>query len=185
MQKYIIILFFLIISVFSYSQTDTTIASPDTTKLGKKVKNSTLAMVLSAVVPGAGQVYNGKFWKVPFIYGGFYASFYFARKFNYQYQAYKNDILFVYDSTRTGPTTTGIYDLQTLVNDSSISRRKRDLTIIGAIAIYALNIIDAYIDAELSNFDVSEDLSMKIYPSINYFKPNNPNLSLTVQFYFK
>ncbi len=185
MRKHIIILFFFLsISIYSFSQTDTT-NTTDSIKTEKKAKNSTLAMVLSAVVPGSGQVYNGKFWKVPFIYAGFFASFYYARQFNYQYLAYRNDILLISDTTRTGPPTTGVYDLATLEKDYDISRRYRDLIIIGGVVMYALNIIDAYIDAELSNFDVSEDLSMRIYPSFNYLNPNNPNLSLTVQFYFK
>jgi len=124
-------------------------------------------------------------WKVPIVYAGLYASYYFFSEFNTDYNIFRSDILLVQDTTNHDViTASGIYGLSELEDKYDEYRRKRDLAFIGGVLVWGLNILDAYIDAELSNFDVSEDLSIRIKPSINYFNPYNPNLSLTVQFYF-
>jgi len=185
MRKYIFLVSFLFIFTFSYSQKENNIFHADTTKEGKKIKNPSFAIALSAFVPGAGQIYNGKFWKIPIIYGGFYASYYFTKQANKEYQMYRSDILLVSDTSFHGTTQSDFYDLNTLANKSNIAIRKRDLYFMIGGLVWILNIVDAYIDAELSNFDVSDDLSMRIYPSMNYYCSNNYNVMLNVQFYLK
>lgn len=186
MKKSFLLLLLLLLISFSYAQTDTCSSFADTTKTGNKIKNPKLAIVLSSVLPGAGQVYNGKFWKVPIVYAGLYTSYYFLSEFNTDYKVYRNDILLVQDTANHNVITiSGFTDLDELKGKYNEYRRKRDLAFIGGVLVWGLNVIDAYIDAELSDFDVSEDLSIRVKPSINYFNTYNPNLSLTVQFYFK
>lgn len=186
MRKYFLLtLLLLFVFTFSFAQKENNIFHADTTKEGHKIKNSYLAMGLSAVVPGSGQIYNGKFWKIPIFYSGFYASYYFTKKYNIKYQMYSNDILLVSDTTFHGITQSGEYNLSTLQGDYDVARRNRDLYFLAGGLVWILNIIDAYIDAELSNFDVSDDLSMRIYPSMNYYSSNNYNVMLNVQFYLK
>lgn len=121
------------------------------------------AAILSAILPGLGQVYNRKYWKVPIIYaglGGFGYMFYFN---NSQYNDYRKQVRAAYDND---PAT--LYDtryspdqLQTL---KLYYRKYRDIAIIGLGVIYLVNIIDANVDAHLKTFDVSDNLSMNIEP---------------------
>jgi hypothetical protein len=187
MRKIIIFTIFLLSFNYILAQNDTTHnETKNIKKTSKKEKNSTLAMALSAVIPGAGQIYNGKYYEVPIIYGALYASYYLERRANWAYQAYRSDILLLQDTTRTGGRpVSGITDLDILAQKYNTSRRSRDFMIMVGVGVWVLNIIDAYIGAELSNFDVSDDLSLKIYPSVNMLTYNQPNINLTIQLKFK
>ncbi len=120
---------------------------------------------MSAVVPGAGQVYNRKWWKLPIIYGGF-AGLGYAIVFNSnELKAYKDAYLIRIDDDSTNVDQfDGIYTDANLLELQEFHRRNRDFAIVGAFVLYALNIIDANVDAHLFDFDVSEDLSMKVEP---------------------
>lgn len=136
----------------------------DTVK-AKKPHSPRLATILSAVAPGAGQIYNRKWWKLPIIYGGF-AGLGYAIAFNTQeYNTYKDAYLIRVDDDSTNVDQfDGIYTDANLLELQEFYRRNRDFAIVGAFVLYVLNIVDANVDAHLFDFDVSEDLSMKIEP---------------------
>lgn len=188
MRYLIFLLFFVIFSFQIFSQNDSLIAiNQDTiTKKVKPIRNPTIAVTLSAVLPGAGQIYNRKYYKIPIIYGIFGGIVFYVRKSQWAYVAYRNDILLMQDETIPKYLkfpTTGIKDLNELANNYNIARRQRDLFFIGGILWWTLNVIDAYVDAELSNFDISDDLSFNFRPYYNSFA-QNPFYGLTFQIYF-
>lgn len=144
--------------------------------------------VLMALVPGLGQIYNRKFWKLPIVYGGLMGCMYAVTWNNRNYQdystAYKDimmdaeepnrpveefhtswqDLLGVGYDPKEWVTNT---NFQTqLKNRKDYYRRYRDLSIIITVGVYALSIIDAYVDAQLFDFDISPDLSMHWEPSV-------------------
>lgn len=131
------------------------------------------AALMSAILPGLGQAYNHKYWKIPVIYIGFTGLSYLAIQNNKWYSesktAYKN---------HTGD------DAQTIAN-MGYYHRNRDLSIIACAAVYILNVVDASVDAHLFTFDVSDDLSLNFQPSIYIYSavhPSIPSLSLTLNF---
>lgn len=144
--------------------------------------------VLMALVPGLGQIYNRKFWKLPIVYGGLMGCMYAVTWNNRNYQdystAYKDimmdaeepnrpveefhtswqDLLGVGYDPKEWVTNT---NFQTqLKNRKDYYRRYRDLSIIITVGVYALSIIDAYVDAQLFDFDISPDLSMHWEPTV-------------------
>ena len=122
------------------------------------------AALLSAVLPGAGQAYNKKYWKVPIVYAGV-AGFGFAIVNNHKtYVAYRNALII---NTDNDPST--VNQFPGISNDGlkrvrDAFRRYRDLSIILSIVFYGLNIADAVVDAHLADFDVSPDLSARLSP---------------------
>jgi hypothetical protein len=121
------------------------------------------ASIMSICLPGLGQAYNRKFWKVPIIYaglGGFGYMFYF---YNSQYNDISKNLRYENDDD---PTTVNAsrYSSSQLQELKIKPHKMRDWSIIGLSAIYILNIIDANVDAHLKTFDVSDDLSLKIGP---------------------
>lgn len=139
------------------------------------------AVWLAAICPGLGQIYNRKYWKLPIIYGGFVGLAYAITWNNRMYNTYKQAYL---DLTDNNPNTNSYLNvfpkgsitntnqidkawLQTaLQQEVNIFRRYRDLSIISAIGLYAVSMVDAYVDAQLSNFDITPDLSLRVSPSI-------------------
>lgn len=141
--------------------------------------NPTRAMWLSALCPGAGQIYNRRYWKLPIVIGAFvgltYGTSWNNRMLNDYSKAYR-DISDNDPNTRSYmdfyPPTVKESDLDktwltnTLKNRRDYYRRYRDICIIGIAAVYVLNIIDAYVDASMMHFDVSDDLSMQLKPAV-------------------
>lgn len=128
----------------------------------KNIKDPKKATILSAILPGSGQVYNGKSWKVPIIYGGFATNIYFIEFNDRRYKALR-EALFQLDAGE--PNDFPNLNRDGLVRQVNFWRRNRDLNYFLFIGIYALNIIDAQVDAHLSSFDVSENLTFKFEPS--------------------
>ena len=144
--------------------------------------------VLMALVPGLGQIYNRKFWKLPIVYGGLMGCMYAVTWNNRNYQdystAYKDIMMDAEEPNRpveefhtSWQDFLGVgYDpkewvtnpnFQTqLTNRKYYYRRYRHLSIIITVGVYALSIIDAYVDAQLFDFDISPDLSMHWEPSV-------------------
>lgn len=132
-----------------------------------KQKNPKRASWLSAALPGAGQVYNGKYWKVPVVYGAVGSSIYMVNYNNAQYQRFLNAyILENDDDTLTVSEFSGIRTTDNIEYYKDQFRRSRDLWAIGVLASYLLNIIDASVDAHLSNYDISDDLSLYYRPQL-------------------
>lgn len=115
-----------------------------------ETKSTTLAMVLSAVVPGAGQIYTGRYWKIPIIWG---AGIYFGSIWSRANNLYK-DARDRYQASLQGG---GAGDAQARY-ERDFYRDERDRFAFYIAITYALNIIDAYVGASLYNFDVSDDL---------------------------
>ncbi len=119
------------------------------------------ATVLSIVLPGAGQVYNKKIWKVPIIYaglGGFGYMFYINQN---QYSIYRKNLIAENDKDSTTVNSSGFSSSQ-LQSQKLYYRKFRDLSAFGVILMYALNVIDANVDGHLKTFDVSDDLSLEL-----------------------
>ena len=133
----------------------------------RKAHSPKLATILSAVAPGAGQIYNRKYWKLPIIYGAFAGLIYGAVWNHQQFRTYKSAYLLRIDDD---PTTIdqfqGQYSDDNLLSLQADYRKNRDLCFIFTGVIYALNIVDAAVDAHLFDFDVGEDLSMKVEPIV-------------------
>lgn len=137
------------------------------------------AMWLAIVIPGAGQIYNRKFWKLPIVYGGFLGCLYAIRWNNQMLHDYSQAYMDIMDNdpntqsynqflhlgnTITPENTERYQDLFRRRKD--YYRRYRDLSIFCLIGVYALSVIDAYVDASLSEFDISKDLSLKVHPAV-------------------
>jgi len=147
---------------------------------------------MGAIIPGYGQILNKKYWKLPLVYGGFLGCAYAISWNSGQYQTYKTAYLDIlrYASDNSykaivdkNPSAVSFYQvlpkgekiedfggisgltttLQTIYNNT---RRYRDLSIIATVAYYALTLVDAYVDAQLYDFDISPNLSMHVQPAL-------------------
>jgi len=136
------------------------------------------ALWLGLVIPGAGQFYNRKYWKLPIIYGGFLGCVYALTWNSQMLQDYSQAYLDIVDSD---PNTKSYekmlppnYDIEgkearfagIFQNKKDTFRRFRDLSLFAFGGVYLLSVIDAYVDAELSTFDISPDLSLHFQPTM-------------------
>ena len=151
--------------------------------VGKPEHSPHRATIYSAVLPGLGQIYNKKYWKVPLIYIGLGTFGYFIDWNNDQYMQYREAYADIVDDD---PNTNsfeelnfeGRWDLDNsgqrsqftdaLKRAKDTSRRNRDLVIMSTVAFYALNIIDASVDAHFFDFDISDDLTFQWVPGPIY-----------------
>jgi hypothetical protein len=139
-------------------------APKDTLRKSPNGKNPKKASILSAILPGAGQVYNGKYWKLPILYGGGAALGYFIGVNNQQYEICRKSYLQVKAGEKD--YFNGAYDAEQLARLREYWRRNRDLLIIVSGFTYLMNIADAAVDAHLSQFDVNDDLSLRVQPAL-------------------
>lgn len=129
------------------------------------------------VFPGGGQIYNHKYWKLPIVYGGFLGCAYALNWNNQMYSDYSQAYLDIMDDD---PGTASYedflpprYDIEAnkdylkrvFKNRKDSYRRQRDLSIFCFIGVYLISVVDAYVDAELSNFDITDDLSVQVRPT--------------------
>ncbi len=147
------------------------------------IPNPKKAMWLAIVFPGGGQIYNRKYWKLPIVYGGFLGCVYALNWNNTMYRDYSQAYIDIMDDDPNTKSYENFvppsYDVnKNMERMKSLFKRKkdfyrryRDLSIFCMIGVYALSVLDAYIDAELSSFDISRDLSMKVRPTIINDKP--------------
>ena len=134
------------------------------------------ATTLACIFPGAGQVYNHSYWKVPFVVGGFASMVYCIDWNNRGYQRFKKAYALLADYQQhpenypDGPTDEfhGRYSADFIRNLRNNYRRNRDLCIIITGGLYILQIVDAHVDAHLKDYDISDDLSMNIEPLVDY-----------------
>ncbi|PID88375.1 MAG: hypothetical protein CSB06_00435 [Bacteroidia bacterium] len=139
-----------------------------------KKRSPVKAALFSALLPGAGQVYNRKFWKVPIVYGtlGLTLSSFFY--YNNQYHRYLDGLVELLDyqkeTDKSKQPQLTIFDagtdIETVKKYKDLYRRRRDLMALLFFTSYMLNWVDALVDAHLSDFDVSDDLSMQIRPTV-------------------
>lgn len=144
------------------------ISTPDQETIMAKKHSPKTATIRSAILPGLGQVYNKKYWKVPIIYGGFAVAGWYLRDNLQNIERYKNAIIAENDGDPNTSNDTG-FNQEQLLRLVDQYKGWRDLSYIAIAAIYILNIVDASVDAHLFYFDVSPDLSLGVDP---YFSPN-------------
>lgn len=139
------------------------------------------AAFYSAIVPGLGQAYNKKYWKIPIVYGAIGTGVYFYTTNNQEYHryrdAYKQRLKGLNDEFK------GQYSDATLINAQRTFQRNRDLSLIITVGLYVLNIVEANVDAHLRQFNVDDNLSFQpeIYPTdINQIQ--NVGLTMTYRF---
>jgi hypothetical protein len=133
---------------------------------------------LAVVIPGAGQIYNRKYWKLPIVYGGFMGCLYAYNWNNQMYSDYRQAFLDIMDAD---PNTKSYedffrpgYDFEgnreyienVFKKRKDRYRRWRDLSVFAFIGVYALSVIDAYVDAQLANFDISDNINLSINPQM-------------------
>ena len=137
------------------------------------------AAFYSGVLPGLGQAYNKKYWKIPIVYGGIAAGVYFYQRNTEDYNrfrdAYKRRLAGYQDDEFQGVSDARLRDAQ------KTAGRNRDVSLAMAIGVYLLNILDANVDAHLLRYNLNEDLSLR--PKFHYqsgFRPSNYGLSLNI-----
>ena len=165
------------------------------------------ALWLAVVLPGAGQIYNRKYWKLPIIYGGFVGSIYALQWNNQMYRDYSQAYLDLSDEDPNTQSYNQFLHFGRQIGDGEEDRqireryktlfkkrkdyfrRYRDLSFFVLLGVYALSVIDAYVDASLSEFDISKDLSMKVSPAVindqsgkNPIKSNALGLQCSISF---
>ena len=153
--------------------------SKETKEEVEKKHSPKTASILSAVLPGTGQIYNGSWWKTPIVYAGFAGLGYGL----YFYQDYYSSFKKAYNNYRNPYLEKGLNPpsdtVLTVRGESGYSplgvqqgrdyyRKYRDLCVIGVCAWYIINILDAYVEAHLFEFDVSDDLTIQWQPTFNY-----------------
>lgn len=142
------------------------IAEEEKTVVADTTKNRVRTATLLALIPGGGQIYNGKYWKLPLVYGALGATVY-ATIFNHdQYQIYLNAFNKRLDDNANNDEFVGVYSDRQLIELQNQYRKWRDLSIILTAAAYGLQVLDAYVDAHLQSFDVSDDLTLKWEPAV-------------------
>jgi hypothetical protein len=127
------------------------------------------ATILALTLPGSGQIYNKRYWKAGLVYAGG-VGIYMAYRFNQDsLNAYQTE----YINRLNGDTASyGNLSTQSIRNFRNQHRRYRDISLLGFAALYALQVIDANVDAHLQEFRVNKDLSLKVKPSIYAWHPN-------------
>lgn len=194
LTKRIILLLFLSASSFlsSFGQQ----VSGDTTAVFKGEKETLTheeletehspkkATILSALIPGAGQIYNKKYWKLPIVWGGIGVSLYYSQVNRNEYHKWKDQYI-----KRLDPDQEDDYPLASdasLENQMTTYRKWMETSYVVAGVVYILQILDANVDAQLMSFDVSDDLSLNVRPDayINQ-RINRPTYGLTLTLGFK
>ena len=139
------------------------------------------ASIYSAIIPGLGQLYNKKYWKLPIVYAALGSAAYFTYENGQKYKQYRDAFLL----RQEGGTDEydGNYTDSQLITIMEYYERNKELSLLMTAAIYILNIVDASVDAHLFDFDVSEDLSLNTSPKlIQTQRGYQPSLSLKMNF---
>jgi len=153
----------------------------DTFVLDEEYHSPARAAMLSAALPGLGQIYNKKYWKLPILYGGTAGLIFGMQLSNNRYkmwrQAYydaklgdffNDEIIEYFDDLNIDLTQYTIdKQINTFERNKDTWKKRRDYYVLGLAGIYLLNIVDAHVDAYFLNFDVSEDLTLKIDPFVD------------------
>ena len=160
------------------------VAAVDIRKIEKRdwttwTPNPNRALWLALVIPGGGQIYNRKYWKLPIFYGGMMGCIYALTWNNMMYRDYSQAYLDIMDSDPATQSYNKFLHLGATITQANEERYKklfksrkdkyrrwRDMSMFCLIGVYALSVIDAYVDAELSEFDISKDLSLKVSPTV-------------------
>ena len=142
--------------VFSFKTLFRGLAHKDTMAIG-------YAFGASLIVPGLGQAYNGEYWKVPIYMGGLTAGVYFWTYYNKQYQRYKR---IHNEATNPDIPYDGPIGASTALYYRDSFRRSRDIAVVATILVYVLQIIDANVFSYMADFEISDDLAMRLEPTV-------------------
>lgn len=176
----------LVLSIFQAKAQDSTQVITDTiTEITGKNHSPTKAALLSAVLPGAGQFYNRKYWKLPIVYAAV-GGLSFAVGFNAnKYKIYRKAIELREDEdSTTVDDFDGVYTAENLRTLKDYYRRNLDLSAIFLFVVHVLNIVDATVDAHLFEYDISDDLTMQWQPTIFMKTEQNKPLGIALKFKF-
>ncbi|MBQ9339787.1 MAG: hypothetical protein IJS13_05585 [Paludibacteraceae bacterium] len=178
-----------------------TLSLRDSIRLYRK-PDALRAVWMGAIIPGYGQIYNRSYWKLPVVYGAFFGCAYAITWTNGLYNDYKtayrdiataevvtedpsNSYIAIlpegYTLSRVGGASKWETTLQSRQNTY---RRYRDISIVATVLVYALSLVDAYVDAQLFDFDITPDLTMTVQPDFKYDFMNNRTAELRVAIAF-
>ena len=172
---------------FSFLCTASASAQSDSTALNsdflwKQRHSPSRAALYSALIPGLGQAYNRKYWKIPIAWAGLGASYWFIQRNSSEYNRYKDAYLAVVDDDpSTVDEFNGQYSSASLLKVSDTYRRWRDLSYISFGLVYILNVMDASIDAHFVRFDVSRDLGLEIGPTLLFAGQGAPGIGIRLR----
>ena len=141
------------------------------------------ALLFSAIMPGAGQFYNKKYWKMPLVYGGFAVTTVVVVFWDEQHRKYRNELFDVLNDGGTGLSPSG-FNASQLRRAITISRRPRDFFVLISGVWYLLQIVDAHVDAHLKEFQLNPKLQVKWEPHLenNMMLGRQAGISLTFRF---
>ena len=190
LNKIYVYSFFLILPFLGFSQEDVSIQVNDSVQAQKQKINPlapSKAAFYSAIVPGLGQAYNKKYWKIPIVYGAIGTGVYFYLRNDKQYDryrtAYKNRLAGIPDEFTDATTGVELLSDNALIDAQKFYSRNKEISLLVTIGLYILNIVDANVDAHLMQFNVNDDLSLK--PDIQFDEiEQKTNLGLTLNFSF-
>jgi hypothetical protein len=166
---------------------DTVPAQPESDSVLLKQHSPTKATIMSALLPGLGQAYNRKYWKIPIIYAGFGVMGYFIYTNAHEYKIYRGAYQEEIDGVADGKYADLVsrYTADDLYSAEEYYRRNLEISCLITTLWYALNIIDAVVDAHLFTYDISEDLALKIQPaaiSPDHMLRAKPGISIALKF---
>lgn len=158
-RKILLLIGLILFVICANAQVDT--ISKNQARKNEKIHSPKTATLL-AIAPGAGQAYNHKYWKMPIVYATMGTCIYFSIRNQKQFSRFKN----AYKQRDNGEVDefSGVLSKEALMNNIDRNRTIRDYFIAGTVLLYALQIIDANVDAHLFYFDVGDDLSARFYP---------------------
>lgn len=197
-RRLYILLLCLFSALYSFSQKDkdstsiTLDESPliaDETLIKKEIDplRPSKAAFYSAVLPGLGQAYNKKYWKVPIVWGAIGAGIYFYvsndKEFDRYRDAYKRRLAGFKDDEFYGPNQQPSISDDGLIRAQQQFRRNKEVSLLVTLLLYSLNIIDANVDAHLLQFNVDKNLSLSPHYQYNQME-NTSDLGLTLDFKF-
>jgi hypothetical protein len=181
----IVLLTFIFLSFQGNAQEELSLRPADTVKTIINPNAPAKAAFYSALVPGLGQAYNKKYWKIPIVYIGLGVGIYSYTWNQKKYQGFRGEYKKRLAGTSLGEDdpTYGIYSDDKLIRGQKFHQRNRDLSALITAGIYILNIVDANVDAHLMQFNVNDNLSVK--PDLNQNELDykyNYGLTLTYNF---
>lgn len=144
--------------------------------------NPSKASMYAAVLPGLGQIYNKKYWKLPLVYGGIGSMAYFLTRYQDLYKQYKGELYYILE-TGAAESLEKHSEAQLRPQIDNV-RRQRDFMIILLAGMYVLQIVDAHVDAHLKEFDVNPNLQVRLRPSMqnDVMTGRQTGLTLTLTF---
>lgn len=144
------------------------------------------AAIYSAILPGLGQAYNKKYWKMPLVYAGFTIFGYFIQMNQRELTKYKKEYIFRRDyNDSISNNDLAFYTKDDLLEYKNYYQKNLEYTFVFLGLFYVLNIVDAYVDAHLLTFDISDDLSLNIQPDFFWIRNqrNFAGIHLTLTFH--